>query len=80
MVLEVAARTGKSKDLHHTHHTAHDITIYVNTTYFRIKLQGLKCIADMFSVNMFEEATDKGGSLLYLTKHFILTEYTTVVI
>ena len=80
MVLEVAARTDKSKDLHHMHYTAHDITIYVNTTYFRIKLQGLKCIADMIFVSMFKEATDRRGSLLYLTKQFILAEYTTIVI
>jgi len=29
---------------------------------------------------MFEDATDKGGSLLYLTKQFILAQYTTIVI
>jgi len=62
------------------HYTAHDITMYVNTTHFRIKLQGLKCIADMIFVSIFEEATDIGGSLLYVTKQFMLAEYTTVVI
>lgn len=34
----------------------------------------------MIFVSMFEEATDRGGSLLYLTKQLILTEYTTIVI
>lgn len=34
----------------------------------------------MIFVSMFEEATDRGGSLLYLTKLHILTEYTTIVI
>jgi hypothetical protein len=29
---------------------------------------------------MFEEATDRGSSLLYLTKQFILAEYKTIVI
>jgi hypothetical protein len=34
----------------------------------------------MIFVSMFEDATDREGSLLYLTKQLILTEYTTVVI
>jgi len=34
----------------------------------------------MIFVSMFENATDRGGSLLYLTKQLLLTEYTTVVI
>ena len=34
----------------------------------------------MIFVRMFEEATDRGDSLLYLTKQYILVEYTTVVI